>query len=404
MALRACIIAAATLISLAAVQMSRDPSVVYHAVGTSLRWSTLDAATGSLTSAGAPAVVPADIQYAAVHPTRKAIYVSVSGRGQPNSIHAFAIEPKTGALSVLGAPLTLPDTLGRAVHLTVDSAGRFLLTAHNATETIAVVRLQEDGRLGQIVPQGEIPKLGYLVHQIRIDPSSRWVFVPVRGNNAAGSTPERPGRLHVFAFDNGVLRPHRTAEYASGDGPRHLDFHPTGPWLYVLTERGNQLITYQHTTGELKELFRVTTLRNPAFTFPTQRAGAIHVHPNGRWVYVTNRNVAPCAASVPCPEGQTPLERGENTIGAFSIDAASGRPTLQQHIDSHGFEPRTFTIAPGGAHLVAGNMANILWREAGGLVEVQPNLALFRIEADGRLTFLRAYDQPDAGSLWWVGN
>jgi hypothetical protein len=49
-------------------------------------------------------------------------------------------------------------------------------------------------------------------------------------------------------------------------------------------------------------------------------------------------------------------------------------------------------------------MANILWREAGGLVEVQPNLALFRIETDGRLTFLRAYDQPDAGSLWWVGN
>jgi 6-phosphogluconolactonase len=420
----ACVLVFAAMAALAGSQAPAQSAVVYATVGNSLRWSSLDAKTGTLQPTGSIDNLPAEIHYVAMHPNRRTLYVSVTDRAQLNAIHAFAIEAKTGALTRLGERLALPSTLSRAVHITVDRTGTYLLTAHNTTETVAALRLQSDGRLGQLVSQPAIPKLGYLVHQIRIDRSNRWVSVPVRGNDIVGTTPEQMGRLHVFGFNDGVLTRRSTIDYESGSGPRHLDFHPIQPWMYVLTERGNQIVTYSYPVaqdfspaqpvaqdfspaqneGPLKELFRASTLRDPSFTFPPQRAGAIHVHPNGRWLYVTNRNVAPCASSVPCPDREKkPFEKGENNIAVFSIDGRTGEPTLVEHVDSHGFEPRTFTIDPSGTFLIAGNMMNIVRKDANTFVDVQPNLSVFRIGSDGKLTFLRSYDQANAGLLWWVG-
>ena len=66
------------------------------------------------------------------------------------------------------------------MHITVDNTGHYLLMAHNVTESAASLRLGPDRRLGPLTTQPEHPKLGYVVHQIRIDTTNRWVFVPVR--------------------------------------------------------------------------------------------------------------------------------------------------------------------------------------------------------------------------------
>ena len=352
------------------------PTYVAAAIGSSLRVFVFDPRTGALEQRRA-SDVRTDIHYAAMHPGRKYLYVAVSDRAQVNLVYVFGVDATTGALTQLGEPFSLPATLGRAVHITVDPAGRYLLTANNLTESVGVLRLSPDGGIGEVVAQPELPKLGFLVHQIRVDPTNRWVFVPVRGNDGV---PERIGRLHVFSFVDGVLTAHRTIDYEAGIGPRHLDFHPTRPWLYVLTERGNQLITYKHDAGALTELFRTTTLRDRSFTFPAQRAGAIHVHPNGRWVYVTNRNV----------------EAGENTIAFFEIDAQTGEPARIRHVDSHGFEPRTFTLDPTANVLIVANMMNV--------DAVPPNLSIFRLANDGTLTFVRSYEPPGGGPIPWVGH
>lgn len=392
------LVAATVTASVSGMQSTLVP-IVYASVGNSLRVFALDTGTGALEPRGATDL-RTDIHYVAMHPSRRYLYAAVSDRAQVNLIYAFGVDATTGALTQLGDPLSLPATLGRAVHITVDRAGRHLLTANNLTESVGVLRLSPDGRISELVVQPELPKLGFLVHQIRVDPTNRWVLVPVRGNDGV---PERIGRLHVFSFDDGVLKAHRTIDYEPGIGPRHLDFHPTQPWLYVLTERGNQLITYRHDAGMLAELFRTTTLRDQSFTFPAQRAGAIHVHPNGRWVYVTNRNVAPCASSAPCPDRETkPFAGGENSVTSFSLDAKTGRPTLVEHVDSRGFEPRTFTIDPTGNFVIVANMMNIVRKDDERLVDVLPNLSVFRIANDGTLTFVRSYDQPGGGLIWWI--
>ena len=70
-----------------------------------------------------------------------------------------------------------------------------------------------------------------------------------------------------------------------GFGPRHIDFHPTQPWVYVSVERQNKLYVYAlQADGGLGRdpIFMKETLADPANVKPSQGAGPIHVHPNGR--------------------------------------------------------------------------------------------------------------------------
>jgi 6-phosphogluconolactonase len=359
----------------APVTKSLTMPVIYASAARALRTFALDPGTGGLELRD-EVELRVEIHYMAMPPNRGHLYVASSDREQVHLLYAFVVDAATGALAPLGEPLSVPPALSRAVHITVDRTGRFLLTAHNLTESVGVFRLETDGRVGGAVAGPELPKLGFLVHQIRIDRSNQWVFVPVRGNE---DTPEQIGRLHLFSFDESVLQQRRTIEYEAGIGPRHLDFHPTRPLLYVLMERGNELFTYQQHEGTLTEMSRTTTLRDPSLRFPAQRAGAIHVHPNGRWLYATNRNT----------------EGGENTVAVFDVDPMTGEPTLVQHVESRGLEPRTFTIDPTANSLIVANMVH-----AG---DVRPNLAVFRIGGDGRLTFLRSHDQPAGGAVCWSG-
>ncbi len=114
-----------------------------------------------------------------------------------------------------------------------------------------------------------------------------------RGNDAKSDKAEDPGAIKTFSFSNGALS--NLASIAPGTGlgfgPRHLDFHPTRPWVFVSIERQNQIYVYERndTTGLARDpMFVKNSLANPKPPV-RQAAGAIHVHPNGKFVYQTNR-------------------------------------------------------------------------------------------------------------------
>ena len=90
-------------------------------------------------------------------------------------------------------------------------------------------------------------------------------------------------------------------------------------------ERQNQLQVYRTVNGESvepKALFTKDTLDNQAASKPAQMTGAIHVHPNGRFVYISNR-----ASGTTMVDGKPVWEGGENTIGVYAIDQKTGEPT-----------------------------------------------------------------------------
>ena len=115
--------------------------------------------------------------------------------------------------------------------------------------------------------------------------------------------------------------------------------------MYLNLERQNQLQVYRTVNGESvepKALFTKDTLDNQAASKPAQMTGAIHVHPNGRFVYISNR-----ASGTTSVDGKPVWEGGENTIGVYAIDQKTGEPTRIQNIDSGGMHARTFTLDAG---------------------------------------------------------
>ena len=85
-----------------------------------------------------------------------------------------------------------------------------------------------------------------------------------------------------------------------------------------------------------------------------------------------------------------------------AIDQRTGEPTLIQRVHTRGLHPRTFTIDPSGKLLIAANKSPVPVRE-GGIVRVIPAcMDMFRINADGRLDYVRKYeiDVGDSAMDW----
>src|SRR6516165_9331388 len=276
-------------------------SAFYSGVGGQLTHYEVDFGAATLAKL-ASVTLPGGLQYAWPHPSRRYLYVATSSGGvgiapvlgYPPDQHyllAFHVAPD-GGLSGHGAPIRLRQ---RPIHLSVDNAGQHLLVAYNFPSNVSVFKIKGDGGIGEAVKQPDTLEKGIYFHQIRATPGDKSILIVARGNNAEGSKPEDPGSLHVYAFKDGVLTSRRkiAPNGGYGFGPRHLDIHPSQPWVYVSIERQNQLIVYKLTPdGDLvtEPLFTKGALADPAKKIAVQSAGPIHVHPNGRFVYQGNRS------------------------------------------------------------------------------------------------------------------
>ena len=387
-------------------QGATGKTVYYASIGPELAWSDIDVADGTLHQRGS-VTVPANVQYVWKHPTKPVLYV-VSSNGGPGLIpgdkhlaSAYRIDPSTGALAPHGESQPLPT---RPIHASVDRSGSFLLTAFNNPSSITVHRIKDDGSLGEQVKQPVKPECGIFAHQILTMPSNQGAILVARGNNAESGKPEDPGNLNVYGFKDGILT--NRASIAPGTGlgfgPRHLDFHPTQPWVFVSVERQSQLYVYRlEADNSLARdpMFVKTTLADPDHARPAQAAGAIHIHPSGRFVYVTNRNSGTVEV-----DGKKVFGGGENSVAVFAIDPASGEPTLLQNADARTNHLRTFTIDPSGRMLVAASIHPMLVREESGIATLPAARVVYHINDDGRLSFVRKYEVDTGKSLqFWSG-
>lgn len=360
----------------------------------------LDRGTGELVR-GARVTLPEQVHYAVADARARFLYVSLSDGKARHWLQALRIDPASGALSEHGAPLV--PAAGRIIHLSIDAAGQYLVLAHNMTSTVSSVRLNADGTLGEIVAQPAPVEVGFFAHQALFDRSSAHVIVPGLGSAASDQAPERPGTLAVFGFDGGRLTRTQSLELEPGLGARHLDYGAAH--VYVAVERGNRLRTYGYAKGVLQPepSFDVSTLPGPSEERLRQRAGAIHLHPNGKALYLTNRANQTTRAAAPGGETDVFLG-GINDIVFYQLDPASGEPREVERYDTHGFEPRTFSIEPEGEFSFVGNQSarNVL-RPDGSSEAVPRSIAVFRIQADGRLVYQRKYDVA-GGDVFWLGS
>jgi 6-phosphogluconolactonase (cycloisomerase 2 family) len=376
--------------------------VLYAALGPELSTYAVNMSRGALLKTSRVAL-PFAIQYAWPHPSKKFLYVAWSNgmQGDRHGVTAYQIDPATGALTQHGAQI---DLRYRPVHLTVDADGTHVLVAYNNPSSLSVHVLNADGTLGRELKQGPLDT-GIYAHQIRVHPANRMVVMVTRGNAPTGNRAEDPGSLKIYRYKNGVLANRGLIAPNGGYGyqSRHIDFHPTQPWMYLNLERQNQLQMYRILNDDSvdpKPVFTKDTLDNQAAAKPAQTTAAIHVHPNGRFVYLSNR-----ASGTVTVDGKQIWEGGENSIGVYAINEKTGEPVRIQNADTRGMHPRTFTLDDGGRLLVAANQSAVVKREGERDARVPASLAVFRIGADGKLAFVRKYDvvTDQARTLMWVG-
>lgn len=389
---------------------SRPPRcALYRSVGETLTHFDIDVERAELTPR-ASINLPGNVQYLWPHPSRKYFYVSSSDggsaslgvTGKVHRISALRVDANTGALQAHGEPQPLPS---RPIHTCVDASGSFVLNAYNHPSNITVHRINANGTVGVEVKPAQPLDTGVFAHQVMMMPSNRAAVLVTRGNDASKDKPEDAGALKLYRFDNGVLSP--LASVAPGGrgglgyGPRHLDFHPTQPWMYVSIERQNTLHMHriEGDTVSPEPVYSKNTLTDPSNVRPRQMASAVHVHPNGRFVYVANRADGKIEV-----DGKKVFAGGENSIAVFSIDQKTGEPTLIQHADPQTLHVRTFALDPSARLMVTASINTVPVRDGDNIKQVPATMSVFRVGDDGKLAFVRKYDVPvDSKSQFWMG-
>nr|WP_302847309.1 beta-propeller fold lactonase family protein [Sphingomonas sp. OK281] len=384
-----------------------DGVVLYANVGAGLTLYDVDVKALTLTPRET-VTLPDAVQYVWPHRTRQFLYAITSDTGPGNGasagsshhLQALRVSLESGALSLHGPAVALPS---RPIHVSTDVPSDHVLVAFNKPSAMRIYRINLDGTAGTEVEQNAVVDFGIYGHQARVSPDNRLAVLVTRGNQGTSIHAEEPGALKFFAYHDGRIANERSIAPDGGRnfGPRHLDFHPTRPWVYLSIETQNQIALLRMRDGSIEPelLYRTSTLPSSGGGPARQAAGPIHVHPNGRFVYGSNR-----AEQTESTHGTDVFKGGLNGIVVYAIDQRTGEPRAIQHVDTHGIHPRTFHIDPSGRMLVAEHNLPVMVRDRDTLRRVSAGLSVFRIADDGTLSFVRKYD-VDVGhrSMFWMG-
>ena len=120
-----------------------------------------------------------------------------------------------------------------------------------------------------------------------------------------------------------------------GDGPRHIDFLKLKSHIvcYGLNELASTLTTYHLRDGKLEVGMTVPML--PADYKKQNTAAEVRVHPNGKFVYATNR--------------------GHNSIAVYSVDPETGELTFVEREPTGGDHCRHFQFDPTRKFMLVAN-------------------------------------------------
>ncbi len=301
--------------------------------------------TGVLTApvGGAAVVSPT---FFVVSADGKFLYTCNESKGQ---ISAYKIDPATGALTLLNAPVATGGA--GTCHLTLDKTGKYVAVANYDSGSVAVFAIKADGTIGErtafdqhaggsnVVASGQ--QSGPHAHCVIFDPANKYLLNCDLGQDKVW--------IYKFNDKDGTISPNTPAftPTAPGAGPRHLTFSPNGKVVYVTTELVPTVLAYDWDAAKGTLTENQTVARIPATTTKTGITGAeINVDAKGRFLYASNRDVAKPS-------------QGRDSVGVFAI-ASDGKLTWVQDVPAPGV-PRFETLDPSGKWLlVAGQNGNAI--------------------------------------------
>lgn len=274
--------------------------------------------------------------YLAIAPNKKTVYavkenIDTTGAVVGGSISAFSFA--NGKLSPINEQLSGGK---HPCYVAVDQSGQWVFSGNYTSGSLAVFPVTANGGIlpaSQVIyTEGSGPNKarqeGPHVHATVVSPDNKYLLVPNLGAD----------KIFIFGFNksNGQLTPsvQPFEKTSPGAGPRHFDFSPTQPFGYLMEELSGNVIAYRYKKGTLKKIQSISCL--PEHFSGTIGAADIHVAPNGKFLYCSNRGDA-------------------NNIAIFSIDSRNGQLTKIGHQSVLGKTPRNFTIDTTGHFLLVAN-------------------------------------------------
>jgi 6-phosphogluconolactonase len=299
----------------------------------------LNTETGQL-SAPELAAETVSPSFLALHPTRPLLYAineTSTFQNKPGGgVSAFSIGGK-GTLKALNQQ---PSGGSGPCFVSLDKTGAVVLVANYGSGSVASLQLESNGSLKaaastvQHEGSGADPnrQKGPHAHSINPDPTNKFAVATDLGID----------RVLVYKLDPKagtiVANDPPSATVTPGSGPRHLAFHPNGKFAYVAEELKWMVTVFawDAAKGALQEVQTIPMLPEGVDGAAIKNSAAdIHVHPNGKFVYASNR--------------------GHDSIVIYAVDQQTGKLTLVGHESTQGKTPRNFGIDPTGSFLLAAN-------------------------------------------------
>ncbi|MFD1027870.1 lactonase family protein [Paraburkholderia sabiae] len=281
---------------------------------------------------------------------------------QRGGISAFSFDAKSGQLTFLNR---VSSDGNDPCYLSISPDGKYLTTANysvaaNPGGSFAVFPLQPDGHVGPSVltvhHDGGGPVKGRQdnahVHSTVFSPDGKYLFAQDLGTD----------KLYSYRYtpdgSRGLFGPteKRYTDVKAGSGPRHLVFGADGKYAYLTSELSATVTVFAYDDGKLTQL-QVVPMSKPGFKGKVG-AAAIHLSPDGRFLYASNRGDA-------------------NEIVIYAVDPTNGHIREVGRQSSLGKSPREFSIDPTGHWLIVGNQlsdtAYVFRRDPqSGLLEANP--------------------------------
>ncbi|MCW3093915.1 MAG: lactonase family protein [Ferruginibacter sp.] len=294
------------------------------------------------TTSGASTLVStaktANPSYLTVSPNQKMVYAVTENAdttkfGVGGAITAFSFDKAHGTLKEINSQFSGGK---HPCYVAIDKSGKWVFAANYNSGSASLFPVKTDGSLAPVKQvlqdAGSGPnkdrQLSPHVHSTVLSPDNKYLFTPDLGID----------KVMIYRFDNvrGKLTPAPIsfASSVEGSGPRHFAFHPNNKYAYLMEEMTGTVMAYKYNVGKLDSLQRIST--HPADFKGTIGSADIHVSPDGKFLYCSNRGDA-------------------NTITIFKIDGLTGKLKLADSQSTLGKTPRNFNFDPSGNFLLVAN-------------------------------------------------
>jgi 6-phosphogluconolactonase len=251
----------------------------------------------------------------------------------PGTVTAFRFHKDSGKLIMLNQTITAG---AHPCYISINKKGNNIVVGNYSGGNISVLGINNNGTVSP--PRQTIQHTGNSVNRKRqekahvhatvFSPNYQWLFAPDLGTDKLMIYKVAPGSGALVAADPPFV------QVNPGAGPRHLEFHPNGEYVYLIEELLGTVSVYKYKDGKLSLL--QNTSAHPLSYSGAMGSADIHVSPDGNFLYCTNRGDA-------------------NNIAIFRINQETGMIQIAGFQPALGIHPRNFSFDPSGNFLLVAN-------------------------------------------------